>query len=153
MTSFTRPTPTGTQARPVSRMPSRRLPHQLSEQQLRVLRTRLAYERERLRHSLQRQSEAAHAGGSTVGAEFESERAAKRDGPASGPAFGTASSPADQENLIAQLNRERLLLAEVDAALRRARTSLYGTCEWCTRPIGFPRLEAVPWARTCIHCG
>jgi DnaK suppressor protein len=153
MTSLTRSDATGSKARAASRMHSRRLPHQLSQQQLRVLRTRLAYERERLRHSLQRQTEAIHARGHSAASDLESGRAAKWDGTALDITSEMTPGRVDQDTLIAQLNRERLLLAEVEAALRRTRTGQYGTCEWCTRPIGFPQLEAVPWARTCVHCG
>ncbi len=41
-------------------------------------------------------------------------------------------------------------LDEVDAALRRLADGTYGNCEVCGKPIGAPRLEAMPAARLCI---
>jgi RNA polymerase-binding transcription factor DksA len=43
-------------------------------------------------------------------------------------------------------------VAELDAALARVDLGTYGTCERCGQPIGAPRLEALPAARTCIRC-
>ncbi|MGZ5417057.1 MAG: TraR/DksA family transcriptional regulator [Nocardioides sp.] len=51
--------------------------------------------------------------------------------------------------LVAQAREH---LAEVEAALRRARDGAYGVCESCGRPIAPARLEARPVARTCITC-
>lgn len=47
---------------------------------------------------------------------------------------------------------QREELAEIDAALRRIRAGVYGSCESCGRPIARQRLRAVPHARTCIDC-
>jgi RNA polymerase-binding transcription factor DksA len=41
-------------------------------------------------------------------------------------------------------------LEEVDAALKRLEQGTYGICEVCGKPIGAPRLEAMPAARLCI---
>ena len=43
-------------------------------------------------------------------------------------------------------------LAQVDAALERLDDGTYGICTGCGRPISSERLEAVPWAATCVAC-
>ena len=43
-------------------------------------------------------------------------------------------------------------LAAVDAALVRVAAGSYGICEVCRRPIAPERLEAIPWAATCVAC-
>lgn len=43
-------------------------------------------------------------------------------------------------------------LAEVDAALQRIRDGTYGRCEMCGTAIEPARLDAVPTARTRVHC-
>jgi DnaK suppressor protein len=45
-------------------------------------------------------------------------------------------------------------LTEVDAAMQRIEEGTYGSCELCQEPIGYERLEALPWAATCVeHAG
>ncbi|HZX53930.1 MAG TPA: TraR/DksA C4-type zinc finger protein [Ilumatobacteraceae bacterium] len=43
-------------------------------------------------------------------------------------------------------------LAAVEAALQRVAEGTYGVCEVCHRPIAGERLEAIPWAATCVAC-
>jgi DnaK suppressor protein len=43
-------------------------------------------------------------------------------------------------------------LAAVDAALVRVAEGTYGVCEVCGRHIAPERLEAIPWAATCVSC-
>jgi DnaK suppressor protein len=43
-------------------------------------------------------------------------------------------------------------LAAVDAALARVAEGTYGICEVCQRGIAPERLEAIPWAATCVSC-
>lgn len=43
-------------------------------------------------------------------------------------------------------------LDQVEAALRRISKGIYGTCEYCRRPISKKRILALPFARYCIHC-
>jgi len=43
-------------------------------------------------------------------------------------------------------------LAEVEAALVRVAEGTYGVCQVCNRPIAPERLEAIPWAATCVSC-
>lgn len=53
---------------------------------------------------------------------------------------------------VVTLERERRELAEVEAALARIKSGGYGVCEICGNPIRDARLQALPWARLCIHC-
>lgn len=43
-------------------------------------------------------------------------------------------------------------LSAVDAAIERLDTGEYGVCTVCARPIPAERLEAIPWAATCVAC-
>lgn len=43
-------------------------------------------------------------------------------------------------------------LADIGAALQRLDAGSYGVCENCGKPIASARLEARPYARTCISC-
>ena len=43
-------------------------------------------------------------------------------------------------------------LAAVEAALIRVAEGTYGVCEVCRRRIAHERLEAIPWASTCVSC-
>lgn len=66
---------------------------------------------------------------------------------------GDLSQQSTEEWLFLNRNQiERGLLREVGAARRRIATGQYGTCENCEEPIPEKRLEAVPWARYCVHC-
>lgn len=53
---------------------------------------------------------------------------------------------------VVTLERERKELAEIEAALSRIKRGDYGICEICENPIREARLQALPWARLCIHC-
>jgi DnaK suppressor protein len=52
----------------------------------------------------------------------------------------------------ATLERERSTLMEVESALVRLKKGEYGTCDNCGVAIPRARLEALPWARLCVHC-
>ena len=47
---------------------------------------------------------------------------------------------------------ERTLLLQVEEALDRIEKGTYGACAHCGQPIARQRLDAIPWARHCIHC-
>jgi len=53
---------------------------------------------------------------------------------------------------VATLERERRTLEEVESALERLKKGSYGMCAFCGEAIAEARLEALPWARLCIHC-
>jgi DnaK suppressor protein len=48
--------------------------------------------------------------------------------------------------------RERGLLAKIDAAIAKIEDGIYGECESCGEEIGLKRLEARPVAELCIDC-
>ncbi len=53
------------------------------------------------------------------------------------------------ETLGVQANQEIVLIKE---ALHRIDHGTYGQCSRCGKPIATGRLEAMPYATTCIHC-
>ena len=76
------------------------------------------------------------------------------------PSGGSAGSDAEDpgareaEEGVARslLASEEKLLAEVQSALTRLSAGTFGACEACGHPITRERLDAVPYARTCIRC-
>ena len=52
----------------------------------------------------------------------------------------------------ATLERERRTLREIEGALARLKAGEYGLCDLCSTSIPNARLEALPWARLCVHC-
>ena len=58
----------------------------------------------------------------------------------------------ERGQLVAQLERSRVRLDELDEATARLESGTYGRCETCGRPIAPARLEALPAARLCITC-
>lgn len=63
-----------------------------------------------------------------------------------------ASDSSTKEMAVATLERERRMLAEIEAALGRIRKGEYGLCASCGESIPDARLKALPWARVCVHC-
>jgi DnaK suppressor protein len=66
-----------------------------------------------------------------------------------------------EENAIAWEKNEALEAIEVASeteireirrALQRIESGEYGKCSECNQPIAKARLEAVPWATTCMEC-
>ncbi|KGN42605.1 TraR/DksA family transcriptional regulator [Knoellia aerolata] len=57
----------------------------------------------------------------------------------------------ERSQLQALTDQAREHLAEIDAAIARVQSGTYGVCEVCHEPIGAPRLEARPTARTCVQ--
>jgi len=51
-------------------------------------------------------------------------------------------------SLLEQVDDE---LQEIEAAAQRLERGTYGTCQACGRPIGTPRLEAMPATRFCVE--
>jgi DnaK suppressor protein len=49
-------------------------------------------------------------------------------------------------------NTELQELKEVEHALQKIETSVYGVCEECKKDIKVKRLEALPAARRCLNC-
>jgi DnaK suppressor protein len=69
-----------------------------------------------------------------------------------GSQAAAASQVFEQQRDLALRDRSRAELGRVEAALRALDDGTYGTCISCGKPIGRERLEAIPWAPTCIDC-
>ncbi|HEY3119114.1 MAG TPA: TraR/DksA C4-type zinc finger protein [Vicinamibacteria bacterium] len=63
-----------------------------------------------------------------------------------------ASNSYTKEFLFSLSNNERDMLQLVDEALVRIDGRRYGVCVVCEDEVDRKRLDAVPWARTCITC-
>lgn len=57
-----------------------------------------------------------------------------------------------QDEVIAQIHHDDLLLDEVQGALNRLAHGDYGQCTDCGDDIGAERLQAVPWTAHCLAC-
>ncbi len=57
----------------------------------------------------------------------------------------------EQEFSIGLIQNERVLLKEIDDALRRIQEETYGVCLATHQPISKARLRAKPWASFCIE--
>jgi len=51
------------------------------------------------------------------------------------------------DNSLNLVDAERRLLREIDEALGRIENGTYGICLGTSKPIGFARLQAIPWAK------
>jgi RNA polymerase-binding transcription factor DksA len=58
----------------------------------------------------------------------------------------------ERAQLAAVLAATRRRLADLDAALARLASGVYGICDRCGRPIPAGRLAIRPFARTCVGC-
>ena len=58
----------------------------------------------------------------------------------------------EQEFTLSLMASEEDTLELVEQALDRIRQKTYGTCEECGGVIAKKRLEALPYAGTCIRC-
>ena len=58
-----------------------------------------------------------------------------------------------QDEISSQLAEvESRELVHIEAALELMREGKYGICEGCEKPIPLARLQALPYAATCIEC-
>lgn len=69
-----------------------------------------------------------------------------------GSQAAAASQVFEQQRDLALRDRATVQLELVDAALVRIADGSFGTCGQCGRPIAPERLEALPWAASCIDC-
>ena len=70
--------------------------------------------------------------------------------------------PSDEGDLSQQHHEEWIFLnrntidmkhlREINDALHRIDTEMYGICLECEEPISAKRLDAVPWAKYCVTC-
>ena len=58
----------------------------------------------------------------------------------------------DREFALSIVSSEQEALYEIEEALKRLEHGTYGLCEMCEKPVRKERLEAVPFARLCVHC-
>jgi len=63
-----------------------------------------------------------------------------------------ASQTFERELLFELKGGERVILDDIEAALRKIEKGNFGICESCHKSIAVPRLKAMPWARNCIAC-
>jgi RNA polymerase-binding transcription factor DksA len=66
-------------------------------------------------------------------------------------AIATADDPRLQVTRVLKLAAESAL-AEIEGALRRLEQGTYGTCERCSQPIPWERLEVLPMTGLCTLC-
>jgi DnaK suppressor protein len=66
--------------------------------------------------------------------------------------FDRLQQQLNREVAIRNLDRESMLLKEVQAALARIEDESFGICLRCDEPIPEKRLKAVPWAAYCVPC-
>lgn len=96
-----------------------------------------------------------------VRADLEARAAAIRSGaevPSGGISFGKrvgegTSIAIERFTDVAIHDQILAQLAAVDAAITRLDDGTYGACTGCGRTIPGERLEAIPWAATCVSCG
>ncbi len=58
----------------------------------------------------------------------------------------------DRDFALNLLSKEQDALYEIEEALKRVDEGRYGICEASDKPIGQPRLEAIPFARYTVEC-
>lgn len=58
----------------------------------------------------------------------------------------------EMEKELSVQQNARDLLAKVEHAQKSVESGKYGTCEVCKKPIPLARLEALPYAVTCVEC-
>jgi RNA polymerase-binding protein DksA len=57
----------------------------------------------------------------------------------------------EQEFTLGLVEKDRIVLREINQALAKIQDGTYGICEGTGKPIGKPRLEAQPWAKYSIE--
>ncbi len=67
-------------------------------------------------------------------------------------AVDQASADTDRGIAVQIRNRDRVILREVDEALRRIENGTFGDCDRCGEEISEPRLKANPSTTLCINC-
>ncbi|MBO0798766.1 MAG: TraR/DksA family transcriptional regulator [Blastocatellia bacterium] len=63
-----------------------------------------------------------------------------------------ASNSYTKELLFSQSTNDRIILNQIEEALRRIDDEEFGVCTSCGNEILSKRLEALPWVRYCIKC-
>lgn len=76
-------------------------------------------------------------------------------GDISGYAFHMADMATDnydREFSLGLASKERLVLNDINHALRKIEEGAFGACEVCKKAISKVRLKAVPYAALCLKC-
>lgn len=63
-----------------------------------------------------------------------------------------AASEINQSLTFELRNRERVMIAKIDTALRKIQDGTFGLCESCEENIEARRLEARPFSTLCVSC-
>ena len=63
-----------------------------------------------------------------------------------------ASDCFEQDLGLGLLENHHQVLQEIDEALLRIETGMFGICEACGGPVSIARLKAIPYARLCLNC-
>jgi RNA polymerase-binding transcription factor len=66
--------------------------------------------------------------------------------------FDRLQQQLNREVAIRNLDRESMLLKQVQSALKRLDDGSFGVCLRCEEDIPEKRLRAVPWAAYCVPC-
>ena len=69
-----------------------------------------------------------------------------------GDDIDNATRSLDKEILFELSGNAHNTIEQIEAALRKMDKGIYGTCEYCRKPIGKKRMKALPFARYCINC-
>jgi DnaK suppressor protein len=71
--------------------------------------------------------------------------------PEVGDAMDAADAASENEDAAVRTNRDRARLVQIENALGKFERGEYGVSERSGEPIGFGRLQAVPWARLTVE--
>lgn len=63
-----------------------------------------------------------------------------------------ANNAYNRELMFSLSDSERNMVLQIEDALRRIESGVYGRCSNCGEMINILRLEAVPYTRYCINC-
>ncbi|MBL8173492.1 MAG: TraR/DksA family transcriptional regulator [Bryobacterales bacterium] len=61
-------------------------------------------------------------------------------------------SAADRDFAVIRLDQKAKLARELRTALHKIEEGTYGVCEECEEAIAVRRLDALPFAKLCVHC-
>ena len=69
-----------------------------------------------------------------------------------GDMIDIASDSVEREIMFELNDNERMMLNDINNALKKIEDGTYEKCELCNNKISLDRLKAVPFARYCIKC-